>query len=98
MAQQETAAVIALPGLLSPDHETVRTLAKALSCVTGKLLVCLETDMAKALGQALALELGPEREILCLDRVKLPPGSYLDVGAPLGPALPVVVKTLAFER
>ena len=98
MAQQETAAVIALPGLLSPDHETVRTLAKALSCVTGKLLVCLETDMAKALGQALALELGPEREILCLDRVKLPQGSYLDVGAPLGPALPVVVKTLAFER
>ena len=98
MAQQETAAVIALPGLPSPDHETVRTLAKALSCVTGKLLVCLETDMAKALGQALALELGPEREILCLDRVKLPPGSYLDVGAPLGPALPVVVKTLAFER
>lgn len=98
MVQQETAAVIALPGLLSPDHETVRTLAKALSCVTGKLLVCLETDMAKALGQALALELGPEREILCLDRVKLPQGSYLDVGAPLGPALPVVVKTLAFER
>ena len=98
MAQQETAAVIALPGLLSPDHGTVRTLAKALSGVTGKLLVCLETDMAKALGQALALELGPEREILCLDRVKLPPGSYLDVGAPLGPALPVVVKTLAFER
>ena len=98
MVQQETAAVIALPGLPSPDHETVRTLAKALSCVTGKLLVCLETDMAKALGQALALELGPEREILCLDRVKLPQGSYLDVGAPLGPALPVVVKTLAFER
>jgi ethanolamine utilization protein EutA len=98
MAQRETAAVIALPGLLSPDHGTVRTLAKALSGVTGKLLVCLETDMAKALGQALALEVGPEREILCLDRVKLPQGSYLDVGAPLGPALPVVVKTLAFER
>ena len=53
-----------------------------------------ETDMAKALGQALALE--TEAPVLCIDRVRLREGSFLDIGAPVGPALPVVVKTLLF--
>jgi hypothetical protein len=30
--------------------------------------------------------------------VKLMPESFLDVGAPAGPALPVVVKTLILNR
>lgn len=64
----------------------------------GKALICLEQDMAKALGQALALRLGPNAEILCIDRVKVGEGSYLDVGAPVGPALPVVVKTLVLGK
>jgi ethanolamine utilization protein EutA len=54
--------------------------------------------MAKALGQQLALRLGKNAEILCVDRVKLEAGSFLDVGAPVGPALPVVVKTLILSK
>ena len=54
--------------------------------------------MAKALGQLLALRLPPEKGILCIDRVRLKEGDYLDVGTPIGPALPVVVKTIVFER
>ena len=50
--------------------------------------------MAKALGQALAARLPPDAPILCLDRVQVGPGSYLDIGAPIGGAFPVVVKTL----
>ena len=64
----------------------------------GDLIVALESDMAKALGQILALRLGREAPILCIDRVKLEAESYLDVGAPVGPALPVVVKTLILNR
>ena len=67
---------------------------KILSQVKPPLLLCLRQDMAKALGQALALRLPPEAEILCIDRVKVGDGSYLDIGAPVGCALPVVVKTL----
>ena len=54
--------------------------------------------MAKALGQALALLLPQEQPILCIDRVKLTGEVYLDVGRPLGPALPVVVKTLVLSK
>ena len=53
--------------------------------------------MAKALGQALALRLGQQAAILCLDRVKVGTGSYLDVAAPVGPAFPVVIKTLVLS-
>ena len=40
----------------------------------------------------------PGVPLLCLDGVQLPPGSYLDVAAPIagGQVLPVVIKTLVF--
>jgi ethanolamine utilization protein EutA (predicted chaperonin) len=60
----------------------------------GPLVVAIEADMAKALGHALSLLLPSETPILCIDRVRLSEDSYLDVGAPVGPCLPVVVKTL----
>ena len=52
--------------------------------------------MAKALGQALACR--TDRPILCIDRVRLPPEGYLDIGAPTGPAFPVVVKSMVFGK
>ena len=93
--KQEGTAILAFPGLLSPGYREVAAMAEEIAAGTdGTVLVCLEQDMAKALGQALALRLGTKAEILCIDRVKVSEGSYLDVGAPVGPALPVVVKTL----
>ena len=58
----------------------------------------IKAVLAKALGQILALRLGKDAQILCIDRVQLEEGSYLDVGAPVGPALPVVVKTLILSQ
>ena len=57
-----------------------------------------DADMAKALGTALALEAGPAAQILCIDGIHAHRQSYLDIGAPVGPALTVVVKTLIFEK
>ena len=77
------------------DFAGVRDLAKDLvRAVKLPLYLAATGDMAKALGVQLALALGPEAQILCIDRVRLGDGDYLDVGAPVGPALPVVVKTL----
>ena len=97
--EQEDSAILAFPGVNSPGYREVAAMAEEIAAGTGgKALICLEQDMAKALGQALALRLGPNAEILCIDRVKVSEGSYLDVGAPVGPALPVVVKTLVLGK
>ena len=100
LQKQEGTAVLAMPGMPSPGYKQVAALAEEIIAGTGgrQVLVCLEQDMAKALGQALAVRLGKEARVLCIDRVKIPEGSYLDVGAPVGPALPVVVKTLILSR
>ena len=63
-----------------------------------ELYICLEADMAKALGQALAARLPQQTRILCIDRVRVGEDSYLDIGEPVGGAFPVVVKTLVLER
>ena len=97
--QQDTAAVLALPGLRSPSYSRIVELAEELLAAgEGPYYVCLEQDMAKALGQALAVRTGPEVPILCIDRVRVRNGTYLDIGTPIGPALPVVVKTLILGR
>ena len=100
MATGEGAAAVAMPGLAAPGYGDVVKLAEAIrdGCPSGPVIVCLEQDMAKALGQALAVRLPEERPILCIDRVKLGEDSYLDVAAPVGPAMPVVVKTLILNN
>lgn len=100
LARLDTDGVLALPGMEAPGYWAVAQLAEKLLTVMAErpLYLALEADMAKALGQQLALRLGPEARILCIDRVRLEEGSYLDVGAPVGPALPVVVKTLILNR
>ena len=91
--------ILAMPGLAAPSYREVAALAEKIAAGTdGQVLVCLEEDMGKALGQALAVRLGADAPVLCIDRVKVGPGSYLDIGAPVGPAMPVVVKTLVLER
>lgn len=92
----EEPGVLALPGRVG-DYASLSRLAETLP-ERERMLICLEADAAKALGQKLALRFGPEKPILCIDGVHLPPGSYLDVGQPVGPAMPVVVKTLIWKE
>ena len=81
------------------DFAGVRDLAKNLAALMKPpVYLAAAGDMAKALGVQIALALGSGAEILCIDRVRLREGDYLDVGAPVGPALPVVVKTLVMGQ
>ena len=100
LARQDGPGILALPGIGDPSYEQVAALAERITAAMpeGPLLVALEADMAKALGHSLYLRTGGSRPILCIDWVRLQEGDYLDVGAPLGPALPVVVKTLVLGR
>lgn len=91
--------ILAISGEIGRSYGELCALAERLaSAIPGQILLALEADAAKALGHALALRLPADRPILCLDRVRLRQGDYLDVGQPVGPAFPVVVKTLILER
>lgn len=93
--KQDTIPVLAFPGPESPDYSRVVELAEELlASGAGPYYVCLEQDMAKALGQAMAVRAGKEAAILCIDRIRVGEGAFLDIGTPVGPAIPVVVKTL----
>ena len=96
LARLDGPGVLAMPGTAGASYGQVRALAAELAekWPEQPVLIAVEADMAKALGGALALGLGPDRPILCIDRVRLGQGDYLDVAAPVGPAMPVVVKTL----
>ena len=100
LSKQEGLAVLALEGKVSPAYREIVSLAEELigGFSDRPVLVCLEQDMAKALGQALAVRLGEDARILCIDRVRVQEESFLDIGVPIGPALPVVVKTLVLGR
>ncbi len=87
--------VLYLPGEEALSYAEIRQLAGVVGrgSQEKELFLCLQADMAKALGHAIALQF-PDRPCLCIDRVILGAESYLDIGLPVGPALPVVAKTL----
>ena len=92
-------AVLAMPGFSAPTYEKVQSLAESIAAGVKDMpvLVCLEADMAKALGHSLCLALPEATPCLCVDRVRLGDDSFLDVGSFVGPCLPVVVKTLVLS-
>ena len=100
LSSQDTSSVLSLPGLRSPSYSWIQQLADAIVKGFGSapIAVAVEQDMAKALGQAIALRTDVAHPCLCIDRVQLGDSSYLDVAAPVGPCLPVVVKTLIFSQ
>ena len=97
--------VLALRGEDNPSYARIQALARGVADGLAPLreagfvpIVAVECDQAKVLGQALAPLLdGP---LLCLDGVGVDSGDYLDIGAPVagGTVLPVVIKTLAFQK
>lgn len=99
------AVCLSLPGLKNPSYQQLTALAQDIAAELRPraqrgetVVVAVEEDMAKALGQRLAAEI-PGGKILCVDAIHAAQGSYMDVMAPAygGTVLPVVVKTLAFE-
>ena len=91
--------VLAMPGYAVSTYEKVSALAKKIARVKEKqLYLCFENDMAKALGHCLQLMESAPEHCLCIDGLKLQEGSFLDIGLPVGPALPVVIKTLILSK
>ena len=92
--------VLALPGYENPDYQSISSLAEKIAAAMADrpVYVCTQGDMAKALGQKISLLQPEKRQCLCLDRLKLAAQSYLDIGQPVGPCFPVVIKTLVLSQ
>ncbi|WP_123040144.1 ethanolamine ammonia-lyase reactivating factor EutA [Cohnella candidum] len=98
--------VLALSGLGSAGYTEVQRVADGL--VEGfrayfpdsrVFAAICENDIAKALGQSLERRFGSSPKVVCIDQVQVELGDYVDLGEPIsGVMVPVVVKTLAFNK
>lgn len=97
---------IAMKGMKNPSFKDVQELSKALHKGMENLIkekfpifLVVENDIAKVLGQTLYKQLGFNKDIVCIDSIRVENGDYIDIGKPLanGRVVPVVIKTLVFN-
>jgi len=64
------------------------------------LIIILEHDAAKVLGQTINKKISGTENIISLDSIKVNNGDYIDIGKPLakGKVVPVIIKTLIFGK
>jgi ethanolamine utilization protein EutA len=92
---------IAFAGIVSPAYSEIKKMAEAVVMATGSrqepLVMIIEQDWAKALGQTIRIMLNGIKPVICLDRIKADYGNYIDIGKSIGQVVPVVIKTLVFK-
>lgn len=97
---------IALNGSSYSNFKQIQRLAKILLQGTTAarinkklpLIVVTQSDIAKALGNALKI-FAPGQKLISIDGIKTQMGDYIDIGCPVEhQVLPVVVKTLIFNQ
>ena len=69
-------------------------------CGMGRhLILVLEEDIGKAIGQALHHRLKEKCSVICIDGISCGSGDFIDLGEPVasGNVIPVIVKTLIFN-
>ena len=99
--------VVSFVGPKCPDYMQIETMSECLCDAFEEKIKCnhmpiivAEQDIGKALGQAIRRRIGKEKSLICLDGVCCKEGDFVDVGVPIadGQVIPVVVKTLIFEK
>lgn len=63
------------------------------------LILVVEADIGKVLGNAINVLLDHKKDVICIDGIKTLSGDYVDIGEPVagGRVVPVVIKTLIFN-
>ncbi len=99
--------VLSFSGADCPDFKQIETMTDALIKAFSKEIeadhmpiLVIERDLGKAIGQSLRRKIGKEKHLICLDGIVCKEGDFVDLGKPVagGQVIPVIVKTLIFER
>lgn len=98
--------VISISGKYHTGFNDVQKLAKAILKGAHELIqsehplvIVVENDIAKVLGNAINVMLERRKDVICIDGIHAGAGDYLDIGEPIagGRVVPVVTKTLIFN-
>lgn len=97
---------LAMQGPRTLTFQDTQILAQGIICGmedyltrTNTLILILENDCGKILGQSIAALYSKSLELICIDQLSVGNSDYIDIGKPLmgGRVVPVVIKTLVFE-
>lgn len=97
--------ILAMPGKRNPGYMEMKRAAAAIRQIMDRvqlpgdpILLVIESDIAKAMGQMIRQQPDLKRQVVAIDSIHVEDGEYVDMGKPMmnGMVIPVVVKTLIF--
>ncbi|WP_207858416.1 ethanolamine ammonia-lyase reactivating factor EutA [Lucifera butyrica] len=92
---------LAFQGPKSPSYLQIKEMAKAIiagfATSSQPVIVIVENDFAKALGQIIMNMSNNIKKVICIDQIKVNNGDYIDIGKSIANVVPTVVKTLIFK-
>lgn len=97
--------ILAMPGKRNPGYMEMNRAAASIRQIMDRvqppgepILLVIESDIAKAMGQMIRQQPDLKRQVVAIDSIHVEDGEYVDMGKPMmnGMVIPVVVKTLIF--
>lgn len=97
--------ILAMPGKRNPGYMEMKRAAASVRQIMDRvqspgepILLVIESDIAKAMGQMIRQQPDLKRQVVAIDSIHVEDGEYVDMGKPMmnGMVIPVVVKTLIF--
>ena len=97
--------ILAMPGKRDPGYMEMKRAAASIRQIMDRvqppgepILLVIESDIAKAMGQMIRQQPELKRQVVAIDSIHVEDGEYVDMGKPMmnGMVIPVVVKTLIF--
>ena len=97
--------ILAMPGKRNPGYMEMKRAAASIRQIMDRvqppgepILLVIESDIAKAMGQMIRQQPDLKRQVVAIDSIHVEDCEYVDMGKPMmnGMVIPVVVKTLIF--